>query len=238
MISLGLGLQNSNRPLEGEFSLTDISGLQLWLKNDTGITTDSKAAVSQWDDQSGNSNHAVQATGSRRPIYGSGDVDFDGTDDRLDLTSQIPLEAFSVFIVIDPDVTTSMGVMGSASNQCFRVTQGGDVDRVTIKGTAGDSDQLNLTQDLPTIKYLLSVTRNAPVSTDNVRVFVGTTDVTDVTRDSMNPVRLTVNTVGSCTGAFLPFNGLINEVAVYDTLLTSNEITSVQNDLIARNSIS
>lgn len=48
---------------------TDIAGCQLWLKADAGITKDGSNYVSQWADQSGNGNHAVQATGSAQPLW-------------------------------------------------------------------------------------------------------------------------------------------------------------------------
>ena len=234
-LGLGLGLQNENKVSEA-FSLTDLSGLKLWLKYDTGITLNG-ISVSSWADQSGESNNAAQAISSRQPNYGSGDIRFDGIDDRFELTSQISLSSFSTFMVVNPDAITSMGIFGSAANQCVRIHQGDDADRVTVKGVAGDSDQLNLTQDLPLGNFLLSITRNGGGSTDNVRVFINTTDVTDTARDSMIPAPLTVNTVGSCTGAFLPFDGTINEVAIYNTLLTSDEISDVQNNIMSRNGL-
>ena len=42
--------------------------LKLWLRADVGVTV-TGAGVSQWSDQSGNANHAVQATDANRPIY-------------------------------------------------------------------------------------------------------------------------------------------------------------------------
>ena len=236
VLGLGLGQIFNNSSPTGSFELTNLSGLKLWLKYDTGITLNG-SSVSNWADQSGNSNDAAQATSGRQPNYGSGDIRFDGIDDRFDLTAQIGLSAFSTFMVINPDAIASMGVFGSASHQCLRVHQGADADRVTVKGVAGDSDQQNLTQDLPLGNFLLSVTRDGGSSTDNVRVFINTTDVTDVARDSMIPAPLTVNTVGSCTGAFLPFDGTINELAIYDTLLTGDEIRDVQNNIMSRNGL-
>ena len=233
-LGLGLGIQNENK--FSAFSLTDLSGLKLWLKYDTGITLN-VSSVSSWADQSGESNNAAQATSGRQPNYSSGDIIFDGTDDRFDLSSQISLSSFSTFMVINPDAIASMGVFGSAANQCVRVHQGADADRVTVKGVAGDSDQQNLTQDLPLGNFLLSVTRDGSGSTDNVRVFINTTDVTDTARDSMIPAPLTVNTVGSCTGAFLPFDGTINELAIYNTLLTNDEVSNVQNNIMSRNGL-
>ncbi len=48
------------------------NGLQLWLDADDASTiTESSGTVSQWDDKSGNGNHAVQGTSWSKPSYGS-----------------------------------------------------------------------------------------------------------------------------------------------------------------------
>ena len=41
--------------------------LQLWLKADAGVVTNSAGLVSQWQDQSGNSNHASQSSANEQP---------------------------------------------------------------------------------------------------------------------------------------------------------------------------
>ncbi len=41
--------------------------LQLWLKADGGVVTNSAGLVSQWQDQSGNANHALQASTNSQP---------------------------------------------------------------------------------------------------------------------------------------------------------------------------
>jgi hypothetical protein len=48
--------------------------LRLWYKSDTGVTTDGSGNVSQWNDQSGNGNHLVQATVTSRPPLVSGQI--------------------------------------------------------------------------------------------------------------------------------------------------------------------
>jgi hypothetical protein len=52
------------------FLPSDISNLGLWLdSSDASTITESGGAVSQWDDKSGNGNHATQGTGSLQPLY-------------------------------------------------------------------------------------------------------------------------------------------------------------------------
>lgn len=58
------------------FDPSTISGMQLWLKADANVYKDAGSTlavdgdlVQQWNDQSGNGNHASQATGANRPIF-------------------------------------------------------------------------------------------------------------------------------------------------------------------------
>lgn len=89
------------------FVPTDIAGCQLWLKADAGITKDGSNYVSQWADQSGNNNHAVQATGSAQPLWvddelnGMPVIRFDGNSDWLSGTiiNNINTSSLSLFIV-------------------------------------------------------------------------------------------------------------------------------------------
>lgn len=46
-----------------------LSGLQLWLKADEGITLDGNGRVSQWDDMSGIGRHVTQSVSGQRPLY-------------------------------------------------------------------------------------------------------------------------------------------------------------------------
>jgi len=48
-----------------------LTGLKAWYKSDVGITLNS-GNVSQWDDQSGNGNHLIQATATNQPLYSTG----------------------------------------------------------------------------------------------------------------------------------------------------------------------
>ena len=236
MIGLGLGL--TSYQTEG-FSPKDVqpARLELWAAFRQGLVLDGTRVV-KWYDQSYKNNDLVQTTGGLEPefIPATGDIDFDGVNDRLDLTNSLDLVQFTMFFVIDPQVETVMGVAGSASNECVRVYQGGQTDRVTIKGTAGDSDQSNLTQNIPSGMFLLTVSRDAPSSTNNVKVYFNGSEVTDTVRDSMDPVALTIAQIGTVSNNFLPFNGLINEVVIYSTLLTDAERDAVTKNIIERTS--
>jgi hypothetical protein len=64
--------------------------LQLWLKADAGVVTNSSGKVSQWQDQSGNANHASQANANEQPLLvsatglgGKPAVRFNGIQDNV-----------------------------------------------------------------------------------------------------------------------------------------------------------
>lgn len=71
------------------FSPLSVAGLKLWLKADVITGKNDGDAIAQWDDQSGQGNHLVQATGARQPLYKTNQVNskptvrFDGVNDYL-----------------------------------------------------------------------------------------------------------------------------------------------------------
>lgn len=70
----------------------DSSLCKLWLDaNDAGtITKDGSNYVSQWNDKSGNGNHAAQSNGSYQPLYDSADksVNFDSDELLISVTAK------------------------------------------------------------------------------------------------------------------------------------------------------
>jgi len=83
--------------------------LALWLRADAGVTGTS--AVSQWNDQSGNNRHHVQATAANQPSLNAAggnylmnynpSVRFDGTTDFMNISSYMDLATVSpqIFVV-------------------------------------------------------------------------------------------------------------------------------------------
>ncbi|MBP6389898.1 MAG: T9SS type A sorting domain-containing protein [Flavobacteriales bacterium] len=105
----------------------------LWLRADAGVTQ-SSGAVSQWNDQSGNNNHALlpgtiptaTPTFLVSSVNNYPSLDFDGTDDQLWVTDHatIDLTQWHFFIVVTADVQKNYNawmVKGDDSDENFEM---------------------------------------------------------------------------------------------------------------------
>ena len=115
---LGLGNSIAHSGALSGFSLDQISGLQLWLKNGEGVT------AAQWNDSSGNSNHVAQSSASLRGAVEDGGIDFNQGSNHYDFTSTITTATFTVFVAMEPDVGSSMSFLGGSDGDDFmRINQ-------------------------------------------------------------------------------------------------------------------
>ena len=113
------------------FTPTDVTGLTLWLDASEGITKDGSNLVSQWDDQSGNSNNVAQSTASFKPVWTDSELNglpavvFDGSNDsmnKVNWSGGAISQAFYVFAVMKFGQLTSSAYNwdgGGASNRFF-----------------------------------------------------------------------------------------------------------------------
>ena len=121
--------------------------LQLWLKADTGLVTNSAGLVSQWQDQSGNSNHAAQASANLQPtlafpagLNGKPVVRFNGVQNNVNgsylfgsrtVNASGAMTAFTVYDAFstsnDENVILDIGIPGQyGANRIVMIT-GGDL---------------------------------------------------------------------------------------------------------------
>ena len=117
--------------------------LQLWLRADTGVVTNSSGTVSQWQDQSGNANHASQANTINEPLLvyppglgGRAAVRFNGIQDNVhgdflhgtgDVGLPNAMTAFTVYNALSTanakNAVWSVGVPGLVygASRCFGI---------------------------------------------------------------------------------------------------------------------
>jgi len=87
------------------------TNLALWLDGECSIITESGLEISQWNDISGNNNHATQSTASLKPdlaqLGGFNAVHWDGGD-GMTLTSTIAFGNHTLIAVVQPDDTATV----------------------------------------------------------------------------------------------------------------------------------
>lgn len=148
-----------------------ISNLKLWLKADAISSTDG-TAISTWSDSSGTGNDATQATGANQPIYrtniinGMPAVDFDGSNDRMAVTTTGFPSGNADFTMIGVHLPVSasdkrvfvfgQSTAGTRTNAVMTVLDGNTFEN-SIGSTGSDLDW-----DLPTNTTSNNI-RTAPV---------------------------------------------------------------------------
>lgn len=110
----GQVLKNGN-PISGakvtlikQFNIKNIADIALWLKADTGVIKDASGNVSEWQDQSGNNNHATQTDPTHQPVLldnrynGKPAIYFDGNNKYLQLPGDFfrNIPAVDIFVVV------------------------------------------------------------------------------------------------------------------------------------------
>lgn len=244
MIGLGGSLNqiNSGELTTEEGSVIIANSPTLWLKRNTDITvTAGTNDVTAWADQSTNNNPARQSVSGRFPQYINGGVQFNLTgdaDQRLDLATNIDLNEFTIIGVLNIATVATMGLLGSDTLENLRIHQGGDADRVFLRlaedSDANDADMDDLTQDLPTNKFVFTFQRGTG-SSNNVLCRINGTDVSDTGgNDSDASVVFTVADIGTAAGNFLNFQGVIFELAIFSSQLTSTKMDQIEDDMKLR----
>lgn len=239
------------------FLPTDIAGLALWLDaaDAATLTLDGSNNVSAWADKSGAGLSAAQATTTKRPSYTSTNringiniVDFDGTDDCLQIASiTLPVDS-TIFAVFDQD---------NASTKQFFIEH---------SSNAGSSNGFWIASITPAI-----VVRRAPHINSNVpstlasiqgtaaRVITGVVNRALSATGAINRMRLdgseltmvasgsnsgttvsesnvtdTLNIGARNNGASLAFDGGLAELLIYSGVLSAGNITAVEDYLSAK----
>jgi hypothetical protein len=235
-----------NAPPPGSIPQQD---LKLWLKADQGVTH-AAGQVSQWSDQSGVGNHAVQATAGKYPLLvtnavnGLPAIQFDGVDDFLAFNLDInTLSGMSVFLVSASTSSAQDGSWHGATHSPifwnetsdWSTTHVSPYQRV-VKFRFGTGQGNNL----PAYTRPASIGSNFSVTavvkngaTENL--YVDGAAVMTAT-GKLSPIRNT-RTAGSLGRGYNDntyFAGRIAEVLVFTRALTEAERTTVQQYLSQR----
>lgn len=231
-LGLGLGIGGSRKKrLGGGFSLTNISNLEVWLKYDTGLDV-SAGAVTQWDDQSGNNNHAVQSTSTKQPLYNGGAIHFDGVNDTMLLTNNIRTTDFAIFAVLELDNTTNESLLGNNVDNSEFLRRDGVVWRIRTEGSANQA---------ATAASISSGTKHLfvwwGVETEGTSDYYLREDGSATGTAVWGTYETNFMEIGSMNRGGLPFDGKISELAIYSGTKTLSEIQQVEADIMNRHGL-
>jgi len=224
---LGLGNSVSASQYLGGFSdPTSLSGLQIWLKNDTGITTASSATASDgdlvygWADASGNENDATSSSQRFEYIESEGGIlSTPALGNSLLNLPQLTLPEFSIFMKVKfssiSSGSTDMFLLDKdTSSSFFRIQNATSIKAKVNTGTATTWTVSTISLDT---YYTINVVRESGVGGS---IFID--GVQQDTTKNVGTQDMIIDRIGSV------FNGVIKNFVVYDRVLTADERKSVR----------
>ena len=218
MLGLGKSISSSAFYDDVSWAPTDVDGLVIWHKNDTNI------AVGQWNDSSGNNNHATQSTSGNQASIDKGGFHFDGSDDYYEYGTQLNIgasEGYTLAMVYHLDSHSVKNVVFSKdANSTFFEFFDGDTVRINYGGNVVN---LNGGTHEAGSDRILVVTRE---SDGTHRLFENGSD-TQVTTGSQTGAAVWEN-FGIRNDNDRPFNGKIYEIMVWDNVtLGGSDLTNL-----------
>tara|TARA_R110002167_G_scaffold76001_2_gene211921 strand:- start:12 stop:770 length:759 start_codon:yes stop_codon:yes gene_type:complete len=221
---------------------TDISGLELWLKFNTGVagashTTaaanmDDDEVIHSWADQAENFN-AVQTTDSQRPNWedATTDISFNGDNDHMDLEGgDISISANQDFTIAVrfkfTDFAASYALVGHSAQNVLKVNSNTSISTL-IGGTGGsvfEEDSDTLAAD---VYYIFTLVRSGG-SDGDLKIYVDGGAYSDKSWDDVaehtDPDAFTIGTIGSASDNSLNPLGFMRDVIIYKgTALTAGQ---------------
>ena len=247
---LGLGRgRRRGSPAAPPFAPNQLAGLAFWYDAAQSPVVETGGGVEQWQDLSGNGNHATQSTGAQRPTktvdsLGRQVLRFDGTDDVLLVTSPPSLaEGVTVFVVFRMrnrvafrGVLAAAAASGPDHEQFFTLQNSADLSQAfQLHGKTAEIDNLTITR---------------PDSTETqYAVFTIDTDSGEF-RDLNGQLTDTTTAEGLGTPAAIVLGGRYNngapfsfsavdicEVGLYPRVLSSSELDQVEAYLKSRHGL-
>ena len=230
---LGLGTTITAASSYKSFDPTDIRGLSLWLKNNTGV------AVGQWDDSSGNDNHATQSNADNQAAVSGGGLNFEGSDDNFyDLASKITVSTdhnFIVAVVVTIESYDSLNcILSDGANEFFEFQTN---KKIRIKTLDGSATTTVLTMGSTTFnaaeKMLITISRNDS-GTGTFNIYKNSEILSGTYSNQANPSGIEFANLGIRNDSDRPFDGIIHELLVYDlatTTHTDGELEDLNNYL-------
>ena len=220
--------------------LTMTTDLDFWFRNSTGV------AVSQWDDSSGNNNHAIQ-TGedNQAALNATGGLHFTSasTVDHYDITKvTVPINTgFAFAAVVNCDSVSTSTLISDTSSERVQFKDGDEI-LVTCKRADGDPTETVLKAATGTPfpfsgngKMLILINRSDGASgvwtvyKDGTLVTLHASSANEAAGENIEAIE--IDAVGVEGGGARGFDGDIDELAFWNKGLSAAEIADVNSYL-------
>ncbi len=225
---LNLGQLGFRSNASAIFSPSDIANLALWLDGaDSSAITDVAGSVSQWDDKSGNNNHATQGTASLQPTTGTtaigGKNTIDFNNDYMDFTSAISrLNGYTIFSVIKVNDTTSSAALVSGNIGSLRLA----IDFNEQIDVIRQSEAIVLAGSVPvTIGSDTVVSLRTSAAGSNTQIN-GVTADSNTTNPAYSQDLYRTGAQKETSEQFF-FDGQMGELIIYTSILTDSEMNKI-----------
>lgn len=132
-----------------DFLPSQLPDLAAWFRFGRGITS-SGGAVSQWNDDSGNARHLLQATGANQPtLQSDGSILFDGSNDYLKCVAFTLAQPATVYwLGKQVTWTVSAALFGGDTANTLDVTNTGSSPNVLMNAGSSAATNTNLALDV------------------------------------------------------------------------------------------
>jgi hypothetical protein len=218
---------------------TPSSSLKVWLKADTGITTNASGAVTGWKDQTGNHNDASQADDTKAPLLAANvansqpALSYDGSQQYLEIQSNDSIvmtnDITSFFVVEFDDFATYRSVWGKTSSNVPRPTDyyalpSSGVARFYRGNDTGLNDFVDSAAGLPANQFLIAgFTHSNPTATHwlNGSAY-GSGTMNLPTSDDGTSLK-----IGTRDDFVTQLKGKLAELLIYNTVVSPDERQSL-----------
>lgn len=213
----------------GGFDPRTIPNLAFWFKADRITGKVDGDAISQWDDLSGNGHHAVQASGTKQPLYKVGIKNgkpmllFDATDDNLRTTDTVTVNVagVTIFVIASTGAGSYATIVetGAVYTDNYGFFLSRDTTDRALAGSLGNvgSTICNSTGvSISTIRQLTLVIDRS-LTSNEAQLYSNGVNVSTVTNNGNNTNNILttaakINLGSRNAGASLPMNGYFGEL--------------------------
>ncbi|QDP67566.1 MAG: hypothetical protein GOVbin568_5 [Prokaryotic dsDNA virus sp.] len=237
------------------FSISNLDGLVTWFKFNTNISvadqdSDGDADIS-WTSSHTDGRNARQNVDAQEPSTTGGYIQFSGLTgsdaDNLDISSDIELNEFVIFLALDLDVFTNETIIGNRTNahDFLRFGFQNLANKARFRRTSSSyNDDFVMSEDMTsgtpnlmtircfnngsstTVQIRRATKSGSTITTNQVCEEIGSTFAFDQT--------LTLNTIGVQTTNSAPMEGKLYEFVVFSGTLSDANIALIEADILNR----